>query len=206
VPEDALTDEPGLEGTLPLNDEDDLESETGGPATELPPMTLLAKAGGTSPQAPLPDNHRHIEVNLAAQQVTAYVGGRRVRRMPTSTGRTGFATALGHYTIDYDHRDRHHRSSSYGRCVAGQHSRPARGPANGGTCRHGEHYEGAPMEYYQPFAPKTGFHQGTLPGHPDSHGCVHLSRSNAAWLWRWTTPDTTVDVIPRALPRRRRRP
>jgi lipoprotein-anchoring transpeptidase ErfK/SrfK len=117
--------------------------------------------------------------------------------LPVSTGIPDHPTHTGSFEIG--RRDENHVSSLYGHCVGPQgRRRVERGAAD---CRRGERYVGAPMPYFQSFNGAEGFHVGTLPGHPDSHGCVHLSRRDAAWLWNWAARGTLVDVV-RSIPRR----
>jgi lipoprotein-anchoring transpeptidase ErfK/SrfK len=129
-----------------------------------------------------------IVVDLGNLTATAFEGDTKVRRMPISSGKPGFATPTGDFTIQEGDRD--HRSSTYGKCVSAKGSRTISRKSQ--TCKKGEKYEGAPMSYYKPFYPATGFHEGktSVP----SHGCIHLEQDDAKWLWDWAGTGTPVHI------------
>src|SRR6516164_9161873 len=52
---------------------------------------------------------------------------------------------------------------------------------------HSNIYSGAPMPYMQRITwSGVALHEGVLPGHPDSHGCIRLTHGFAAALWPTT--------------------
>jgi lipoprotein-anchoring transpeptidase ErfK/SrfK len=53
--------------------------------------------------------------------------------------------------------------------------------------------KGAPMPFYVNFAPAVGFHAGSLS--TPSHGCVHLSASDAETFFNNLDVGDRVDVI-----------
>jgi hypothetical protein len=211
--EDEYPDEPGLEGELPHPDVADLADIIGvppwdehvgpdaedvqvalvrEPASVVPSVQTDQKKGGQKP-APARPVGKRIVVDLDKQTVTAMEGDKPIKTMPISSGKPGHATTKGHFTI-YD-TDKDHKSSDYGKCVSKDGGR--RDVTKGAkACKKGEKYEGAPMPFFQRFNGAEGLHQGKLPGHPDSHGCVRLSADNAKWLWSWAGKGTTVDVGP----------
>jgi len=204
-------DEPGLDGELPHPDHTEL-AEIAGALAEVESLGVsdaltLTTSGsesaygaasdataGKTPLAGKTDQvkktEKRIVVNLDKQTATAMEDGKPVKTMPISSGKPGHRTSEGHFTIN--ERDLDHKSSKYGRCVEKSGSRDVSEGAD--ACKKGEKYYGAPMPYFQRFHGAEGFHQGKLPGHPDSHGCVRLSRDNAKWLWDWADENTNVDV------------
>jgi lipoprotein-anchoring transpeptidase ErfK/SrfK len=144
--------------------------------------------GGQPAQAGKPS--KRIVIDLGAQTATAMENGKAVKTMPISSGKKGHETTPGHFKIT--ERDKDHMSSTYGKCVSGKSSRNVSKGAK--SCKKGEKYEGAPMNFFQRFNGTEGLHQGLLPGHPDSHGCVRLGKGNAEWLWNWAEVGTPVDV------------
>ena len=61
-----------------------------------------------------------------------------------------------------------------------------------GRCHGGEEYIGAPMRYFQQyFTGGEGFHVGDASA---SHGCLHLSESDARWLWNNMRMGDIVEV------------
>jgi lipoprotein-anchoring transpeptidase ErfK/SrfK len=118
--------------------------------------------------------------------------GKVVRKMKISSGKKGHPTDTGTFKIT--ERDLDHASSKYGKCVAkdGTETDSDKGAAG---CPKGSKYKGAPMPYFLRFNGPEGFHQGHVPNHPDSHGCVRLGKSNAKWLWKWTEKNPDAKVI-----------
>jgi lipoprotein-anchoring transpeptidase ErfK/SrfK len=114
-----------------------------------------------------------VVVSLSHQQAFLYQGGERVAESRISTGREGYNTPPGRFSVI--RKDQDHRSSLYGDFVdesgrvvkanvdVNKHSRPA-----------GSHFVGAPMPYFVEFKPGYGLHAGHLPGYPASHGCVRM--------------------------------
>jgi hypothetical protein len=87
-----------------------------------------------------------VYVDLDRQIATVYRNGFRIAITTVSTGRPGFETPTGVFTILQ--RDINHHSSKY---------------------------NDAPMPYTQRLTWQgVALHAGGLPGYPSSHGCVHL--------------------------------
>ena len=151
---------------------------------------------------PAPPPVRRIVVDLAAQSATAIEGNRTVRRMRITSGMPGHPTHTGdNFRLSGPRPENaEHRSSSYGQCIARDGSHRKVGPGGAANCRHGERYVGALMRHFQPFNGPEGFHEGSLSA--PSHGCLHLSAPDAAWLWSWGRPGIRVEI--RSGTRRRR--
>ncbi len=151
------------------------------------------KRTGPAPQATQKKEPPVIVVDVGGgQKAVVKSEGKVVRTMPISSGKKGHRTDTGTFRIT--ERDRDHTSTKYGKCVAkdGTETTSDKGVAG---CPKGSKYKGAPMPYFLRFNGLEGFHQGHVPQHPDSHGCVRLGESNAKWLWEWTKKNSAVRVI-----------
>jgi hypothetical protein len=107
-----------------------------------------------------------IVVSIGSQHVTLYSNGTRVAQGPVSTGTPGHPTPMGVFSVIQ--KDRYHHSNLYGN---------------------------APMYYMQRITwSGVAMHQGVLPGHAASHGCIRLSHGFAASLWPTTKLGVRVIV------------
>jgi lipoprotein-anchoring transpeptidase ErfK/SrfK len=103
-----------------------------------------------------------LVVSIGSQRVTLFSDGVRVVQGPVSTGMPGHPTAMGVFSIIQ--KDRYHHSNIY---------------------------SGAPMPYMQRITwSGVAIHEGVLPGHPASHGCIRTSHWFASGLW----PKTRLGV------------
>lgn len=137
-----------------------------------------------------------ITIDLSTQRLTAVRGGETVV-WKISSGRRGYETPAGHYSVmrmEPDH--------------------------------HSDEYEQAPMPYAIFFSPRGLAIHGTFErglGSPRSHGCVRLSLGNAQKLYQWVEEQggASIDIVgearagagrqppeerPRARPRRNPEP
>ena len=107
-----------------------------------------------------------VYVDLDRQQATVYRNGIRIAVTTISSGKPGFETPRGVFTIlekDEDHRSRT--------------------------------YDNAPMPFQQRLTWKgVALHAGNLPGFPASHGCVRLPLEFSKLLFRTTTLGGTVVI------------
>ncbi|WP_442755559.1 L,D-transpeptidase [Methylocystis sp. JAN1] len=110
-----------------------------------------------------------ISIDLSSQRLTATRGGETVV-WKISSGRPGYETPTGHYSVmrmEADH--------------------------------HSDEYEQAPMPYAIFFSPRGLAIHGTFErglGNPRSHGCVRLSISNAQKLYEWVEQQgATIDIV-----------
>lgn len=107
-----------------------------------------------------------VIVSLPAQRAYVYRNGVRIGVSTVSTGKPGYDTPAGVYTILQKHRE--HYSNLY---------------------------ESAPMPFMQRLTwDGLALHAGNLPGYPASHGCVRLPEKFAELLFAATTPGTIVIV------------
>lgn len=96
-----------------------------------------------------------VYVDLTRQVATVYRNGFRIAVTTVSSGRPGYATPTGVFTILQ--RDINHHSSKY---------------------------NDAPMPYTERLTWQgVALHAGGLPGYPSSHGCVHLPLEFAKLLF-----------------------
>ncbi len=115
------------------------------------------------------ENEKWIEVNIAAQTLTAYEGARPVYFTVVSTGRRGTETVPGDYNIHYKR-----------------------------SWQNIEKKKGNKYIYYYESIPYVQFYRGVFAFHPSpwhdaygsvhSRGCVELSLADAAFLYFWTDP------------------
>ncbi|MGE0035728.1 MAG: L,D-transpeptidase family protein [Xanthobacteraceae bacterium] len=114
----------------------------------------------------LPKGPLQIVVSIGSQRVTLFANGERVAEGPVSTGVPGHPTPLGVFSVI--EKDRHHHSNIY---------------------------SGAPMPFMQRITwSGIALHEGALPGHPASHGCIRLSYEFARKLWPTTKLGARVIV------------
>lgn len=124
-----------------------------------------------------PDGPLLLIVNTKTQRAILYRNGIPIGASTVSTGRPGYATPSGVFTILQKHVE--HYSSKY---------------------------DNAPMPYMQRLTWKgVALHAGQLPGYPASHGCIRLPLGFARLLYGETKLGMTVVVtdqvaIPRVAP------
>ena len=114
-----------------------------------------------------------VRISLSEQRAYFYKGGQLVGVSIISTGREGFGTPTGSWTLQQ--KDLDHRSSLYGDFVDG----------NGGIVKKdvdtskdkrppGAIFDGAKMPFFMRIHGGVGMHEGFLPGYPASHGCIRM--------------------------------
>jgi len=137
-----------------------------------------------------------IRINLGQQRVYVYQGDRLAAESPVSTGKPGYDTPVGHFTIL--NKDIDHKSTKYGVFLD-----PASGSVVNGNAsvdqKPPEHsvYDAADMPYYLRLTDDgVGMHAGFLPGYAESHGCIHLPQAFAELLYSNVSEGTPVDIIP----------
>ena len=113
---------------------------------------------------------QRIVIDLSDQQVTAYEGGLLVFRAGASTGKDGFETPPGNYSV-------------YGKLLYDDMT---------GNLQ-GEEYDVRKVPYVMYFhlgyaIHGTYWHDRFGTGARVSHGCVNLSMDHAEWLWNWAQP------------------
>ena len=107
-----------------------------------------------------------IYVDLSRQLATVYRNGVRIGISTVSTGKPGYPTPTGVFTILQ--KDPTHHSNKY---------------------------ENAPMPFQLRLTwDGVALHAGGLPGYPESHGCVHLPLKFAQELFKITNLGVTVVI------------
>jgi len=139
-------------------------------------ITLLATAGhagGNDPAierlvgAPAAEDPMLVVVDLARQRLVAYRAGQAIAASPVSTGKPGYGTPRGVFTILQ--KKSFHRSNLY---------------------------SDAPMPFMQRLTwSGVALHAGDLPGYPASHGCIRLPHEFARKLFAQTRTGMTVMVV-----------
>ena len=136
-----------------------------------------------------------IMISVGAQTATFYKGGVEVGRTQISTGREGFLTPTGSFSVI--EKSPEHLSTLYGDYVdkSGEvvvsnvsvqtDKRPP-----------GTHFEGAPMPYFLRVTGPVGMHAGYLPGYAASHGCIRLPQAAALRFYENAKVGTPVRIVP----------
>lgn len=140
------------------------------------------------------EGSRKIVIDLSAQRLRYFKGGKLVGVSPISSGREGRSTLNGNFRI-LD-KDLDHRSSLYGAFVDDSgaivqedvDSRLDKAPS-------GTKFMGASMRYFMRIVGGIGMHEGYLPGYPASHGCIRLPTKMAEIFFNETPQGTPVEVI-----------
>ena len=134
-----------------------------------------------------------IVVHIGEQQAYFYKGKQLVGQTTVSTGKPGFGTPPGSYTVLSKSAD--HVSSLFGDYVDGYgnvvrsniDSRKDRQPK-------GTHFDGARMPYAMFFRGGYAMHQGYVPPFAASHGCIRLPRGMASRFFENAPVGTSVTV------------
>ncbi|HVF72456.1 MAG TPA: L,D-transpeptidase [Chthoniobacterales bacterium] len=134
-----------------------------------------------------------IVVDLGEQEAYLYRGKHRVASSRISSGREGYRTPTGRFSVI--RKDEDHRSSLYGDYVddAGQIVKPNVDSRKDSKPR-GTRFVGAAMPFYVEFSPSYGLHQGYLPGVPASHGCIRMPYWKARQFYEAARIGTSITV------------
>ena len=134
-----------------------------------------------------------IEIDLAEQKAHLLMDGQIVYESRISSGRAGFPTRAGNFTVI--EKDADHFSSLYGQIIDAQ-GRVLVGNADSDMpVPKGAKFVRAPMKHFLRFDGATGLHAGYLPGHPASHGCVRLPPGKAELFFNIAQVGTPVRVF-----------
>jgi lipoprotein-anchoring transpeptidase ErfK/SrfK len=108
-----------------------------------------------------------IVVSIAKQRVTLFADGKPIAEAPVSTGTAGHETPMGIFAVIA--KSRFHESNIY---------------------------SGAPMPYMERITwSGIALHEGPLPGHAASHGCIRLPGSFASSLFKITKLGARVVIV-----------
>ncbi len=138
-----------------------------------------------------------IRIDLNEQIAYFYKGGQLVGKAPVSTGREGYRTPPGNYTILEKTVDKY--SNLYGEIVDAQ-GNVIKSPADIRRDRvpPGARFSYAPMPYWLRLTSSgVGMHAGHLPGFPASHGCIRLPDDMAVTFFNNVQVGTPVRITGR---------
>ena len=114
-----------------------------------------------------------VHISLREQCAYFYKGSLLVGISAISSGREGFDTTPGSYSIIQ--KDKDHVSSRFGDYVDRQgHILMKEIDRQKDPMPRGAIYDGARMPYFMRIVGGTGMHAGFLPGYPASHGCIRM--------------------------------
>jgi lipoprotein-anchoring transpeptidase ErfK/SrfK len=134
-----------------------------------------------------------IVVHIGEQTAYFYKGKHLIGETTVSTGKPGFSTPPGHYTVLS--KDAGHVSTVFGDYVddygnvirSNVDSRKDRRPP-------GTHFDGARMPYAMFFRGGYAMHQGYVPPFAASHGCIRLPGQMAVRFFENAPVGTSVTV------------
>jgi lipoprotein-anchoring transpeptidase ErfK/SrfK len=134
-----------------------------------------------------------IVVHIGEQKAYFYEGKTLVGESTVSTGKPGFSTPPGHYTVVS--KDADHVSTVFGDYVddygnvvrSNIDARKDRKPS-------GTHFDGARMPYAMFFRGGYAMHQGYVPPFAASHGCIRLPGQMAVRFFENAPVGTPVTV------------
>ena len=140
-------------------------------------IVLLAVATLVAPAIGSAKAQKAIVVSISQQMLWAYKGEKIVMSSYVSTGKTGFDTPIGSYSVLTKLS-----SQTMAGVIGGEYYNVPDVPSvlyftNRGHALHGTYWHnsfGAPM----------------------SHGCVNLPLDSAAWLYDWAPIGTRVLIVP----------
>jgi lipoprotein-anchoring transpeptidase ErfK/SrfK len=158
------------------------------------PVELAAPETTTPTPAPKPPGPSiAIEIDLSAQKAWVLQDGQRVYETSICSGRAGFDTPPGNFTITEKSPD--HKSSLYGKIVDGNGRVIVSDADSDMPLPPGAKFQPAPMKNFLRFNGAVGMHAGRLPGYPASHGCIRLPPSKAALFFNVAEVGTPVRVF-----------
>ena len=134
-----------------------------------------------------------IVVHIGEQKAYFYKGKRVVGESTVSTGKPGFSTPPGHYTVLS--KDADHVSTIFGDYVD-NYGNVVRSniDARKDSQPRGTHFDGARMPYAMFFRGGYAMHQGYVPPFAASHGCIRLPKGMARPFFENAPVGTPVTV------------
>ncbi len=134
-----------------------------------------------------------IVVHLSEQKAYFYKGKHLVGESTISTGKPGFSTPPGSYSVL--EKDKNHVSSEFGDYVD-DYGNVVRSniDVRKDTQPRGSHFDGARMPYFMRFRGGYGMHAGYVPPFRASHGCIRLPQQLAKPFFENAEEGTPVIV------------
>ena len=133
-----------------------------------------------------------VIVDLPNQHAFLLKGGEVILTAPISTGREGYDTPAGSYTVI--EKDIDHRSSIYGAYVHDGELVQANVDVRKDPRPPDATFLGASMPYFLRIVGGIGLHAGYLPGYPASHGCIRMAIPDVEELYNQVSVGTPVYV------------
>ncbi len=135
-----------------------------------------------------------IVIDLSEQTAHYYKGGVEVGTAPVSTGREGYSTPTGRFSVIQ--KNANHVSNLYGDYVDANGEVVVRNVGvNKDRRPSGTRFQGAPMPYFMRVTGAVGMHAGYLPGYAASHGCIRLPRGAAEKFFENSPSGTPVTIV-----------
>jgi lipoprotein-anchoring transpeptidase ErfK/SrfK len=134
-----------------------------------------------------------IVVHIGEQKGYFYKGKTLIGETTVSTGKPGFSTPPGHYTVLSKSAD--HVSSIFGDYVdSSGNVVESNIDARKDSAPKGSHFDGARMPYAMFFRGGYAMHQGYVPPFAASHGCIRLPAQMAVRFFENAPVGTSVTV------------
>jgi lipoprotein-anchoring transpeptidase ErfK/SrfK len=134
-----------------------------------------------------------IVVHLAEQKAYFYKGKHLVGESTVSTGKKGFSTPPGHYSIVS--KDKNHFSSEFGDYVDSEGNIVKQNiDVRKDSQPRGTHFDPAKMPYCMHFNGGYAMHQGYVPPFAASHGCIRLPEGMAERFYNNAPVGTPMTV------------
>jgi hypothetical protein len=134
-----------------------------------------------------------IVINLNEQKAYFYKGKRLVGESTVSSGKKGFSTPAGHYSVIS--KDKDHFSSEFGDYVdRGGKVVVSNIDVRKDRCPKGAHFDPAKMPYCMHFTGGYAMHQGYVPPYAASHGCIRIPQGMAEKFYNNAPVGTPVIV------------
>lgn len=131
-----------------------------------------------------------IIVDKKKQMLYVYRGTHRIAYAPISSGRRHGMTPDGYFRISSKDEDHHSYYGTFFSSTGEQRD----GDIRKDSPRPGERFEPAKMPYFMRVNGAVGIHEGYLPGHPSSHGCIRIPHLIAKNLFEVAPVGTRVIV------------
>lgn len=134
-----------------------------------------------------------IVVHIAEQKAYFYKGKHLVGESTVSTGKKGFGTPPGHYSIVS--KDKNHFSSEFGDYVDRDGNVLVSNiDVRKDRCPKGGHFDAAKMPYCMHFNGGYAMHQGYCPPYAASHGCIRVPQGMAEKFYDNAPVGTPITV------------
>jgi lipoprotein-anchoring transpeptidase ErfK/SrfK len=134
-----------------------------------------------------------IIVYLGEQKAYFYKGKKLVGVSTVSTGKPGFSTPPGHYSVVS--KDKNHFSSEFGDYIDSAGNVVVSNiDVRKDRCPKGAHFDPAKMPYCMHFNGGYAMHQGYCPPYAASHGCIRVPQGMAEKFYNNAPVGTPMTV------------